>query len=122
MHRRPSFFLTATIFFIVGLLSYAGAQWWLRSYLLPPGTITVQGVLKFQAPSNSGDSGKPPDGYFVEAAAIKRVYVEGDLIKPFVGSLVLLQDKTLSTVCGPDTFPCYPKLLITSATPVPGKK
>lgn len=121
MNRTASLFLTATIFFIAGLLSYAGTQWYLRTYL--SGTITVRGVLKFQAQIvDPGASGNLPNGYFVESTAIDRVYVEGDLIKPFVGSLVLLQGETLSTVCGPDTFPCYTKLLITSVTPVPGQK
>ncbi len=121
MNRTASLVLTATIFFFAGLLSYAGAQWYLSTYLAR--TITVRGVLKFQAHnSDLGGSGHPPYGYFVESTAVGRVYVEGDLIQSSVGSSVLLQGKTLSTVCGPDTFPCYPNLLVTSVTPVPEQK
>lgn len=97
MNRTASFFLTATIFFLAGLLSYAGSQWYFRAYL--SGTITVQGVLKFQAQMvDPSASGNPPNGYFVESTAIGRVYVEGNLIKPFVGFSVLPQGKMLSTV------------------------
>ncbi|MBW4582413.1 MAG: hypothetical protein KME42_22825 [Tildeniella nuda ZEHNDER 1965/U140] len=123
MNRTGSLVLTATIFFLAGLLSYAGGQWYLKTYLLPPGTITVRGVLKFQTHnSDIGNSGHPPYGYFVESTAIDRFYIEGDLMKSYVGSSVVLQGKTLSTVCGPDMFPCYPKLLVKSVTPVPGQK
>ncbi len=121
MNRTASLVLTATIFFLAGLLSYAGAQWYLSTYF--SGTITVRGVLKFQAHnSDIGGSGHPPYGYFVESTALDRIYVEGDSIKPSVGSSVLLQGKTLSTVCGRDGFPCYPNLLVKSVTPVPEQK
>jgi hypothetical protein len=123
MNRTVSLFLTATLFFIAGCLSYAGGSWWLRTYLLPPGTLAVRGVLQFQAQvDDPSASANPPNGYFVESTAINRFYVEGDLIQPYVGSLVLLQGKTLSTVCGADTFPCYPKLLVKSVTQVSGLK
>ena len=122
MNRTASLFLTATLSFIVGLLSYAGGSEWLRTYLLP-GTITVRGVLKFQAQIDSpGASGNPPNGYFVESTAIERFYVEGDLIEPYVGSPVLIQGEVLSILCGPDTFPCYPKLLVKSVTQVSEQK
>lgn len=121
MNRTASLFLTATTFFLAGLLSYAGAQSYLRTYL--SGTIVVRGVLKFQARIvDPGASGNPPNGYFVESTAIDRFYVEGDLMKSYVGSRVLLQGKTLSTVCGPDDFPCYPKLFVKSVTQIPGQK
>ncbi|MBI4783986.1 MAG: hypothetical protein HY785_22095 [Oscillatoriophycideae cyanobacterium NC_groundwater_1537_Pr4_S-0.65um_50_18] len=119
MNRTAPLFLTAALSFIAGLLSYAAGSWWLRTSLLPPGTITVRGVLKFQAQIDDlSTSGNPPNGYFVESNAIERFYVEGDLIEPYVGSSVFIQGEVLSTLCGPDTFPCYPKLHVKSVTQV----
>lgn len=121
MNRTLSLLSTAVIFFIAGLLSCVGAYWWLKTYLFPPSTVEVQGVLKFQAKSDPSASANPPNGYFVESSATDRFYVEGNLAKPYVGSLVLIKG-TLSTECGPDGYPCYPKLVAKSVVQAPGQK
>jgi hypothetical protein len=121
MNRTASLVLTAIIFFLAGLLTDAGVQWYLRTYFAK--TTIVQGVLKLQTQQieDLGTSGNPPNGYFVESSAIDRFYVEGDLMKPYVGSLVSLQGEALSTICGPDAFPCYPKMRVKAVTKIPGQ-
>lgn len=115
--------VTAMGFFVAGLLSGAGGYWFVRSYLFPPATIQIRGVLKFQAkPSDPSASANPPNGYFVESSATDRFYVAGDLVIPsYVGSLVQIKG-TLSTECGPDGYPCYPKLITTSVIQAPRQK
>lgn len=120
MNRTISPLFASVVAFVLGLLSAVGA-YYLKTYLFPPATITVRGVLKYQAqPVDPGASGNPPNGYFVESSAIDRFYIEDNWAKPYVGSPVLIQG-TLSTVCGPDNFPCYPKLVPKSITPARGK-
>lgn len=120
MNRAVSSLVAVCVSFIAGVLVCMGASWFVQAYVFPPATLNVRGVLKLQSqPYDPSLSGLPPNGYFVESTAIERFYLEGDLIKPYVGSLVLIQG-TISTVCGPDTFPCYPKLLAKSVTQVPG--
>lgn len=111
--------LAVCISFIAGLLVCLGTYWLAQVYLFPPAILEVRGILRFQAqPSDPTATGNPPNGYFVESTATDRFYLEGDLIKPYVNSPVLVQG-TISTVCGSDTYPCYPKLLAKSVTQVP---
>lgn len=122
MNRTVSLLITAISFLIAGWLSCGGIDWLLSAYFFPPVKVQVRGVLKFQAkPSDPSASGNPPNGYFVESTAIERFYVEGNLVKPYVGSLILIRG-TLSTECGLDGYPCYPKLVKTSVIPAPGQK
>ena len=120
MNRTVSLLLTSIVSFILGLFSAGGAYWFLKTYLLPPGTITVRGVLQQAQPGDPSASGNPPDGYYVESSASDRFYVEESLAKPYVGSHILIQG-TLSTVCGPDNFPCYPQIVPKSITPITGE-
>lgn len=62
------------------------------------------------APADPSASANPPNGYYVESSVTERFYVEGEQVKPYVGSSVFIQG-TLSTTCGPSGYPCYPKLL-----------
>lgn len=120
MNRAVSLLMAVCISFIAGLLICIGTYWFVRAYLFPPATLEVRGVLRFQSqPSAPSATGNPPNGYFVESTAIDRFYLEGDLIKTYVGSLVLVKG-TISTVCGPDTYPCYPNLLVKSVIQVSG--
>jgi hypothetical protein len=117
MNRTVSLLAIAATFFIGGVFSCIGADWLFKVYLFPPITIHVQGVLKFQSSNDPTASANPPNGYFVESMATDRFYVEGDLVKPYVGSRIQLTG-ILSTVCGPDGYPCYPQLKTTSVVQV----
>lgn len=119
MNRTASITRALLIGFIAGVLVSLGAYWAVRAYVMPPTILEVRGVLQFQAqPPSPSATGNPPNGYFVESTAVDRFYLEGDLLEPYVGSLVLISG-TVATVCGPDTHPCYPKLLAQSVVPVP---
>lgn len=118
MNRTVSSTMAICISFIAGLLVCMGAYWFVQAYLFPPASLEVLGVLQLQTqPSSPSATGNPPNGYFVESTATDRFYLEGDLVKPYVGSLVLIKG-TISTVCGADAYPCYPKLLAKSVTQV----
>lgn len=119
MNRTVSLLIIAATFFVGGVLSCIGANWIFRVYLSPPATIYVRGILKFQSSNDPTASANPPNGYFVESTATDRFYVEG--VKPYVGSLIQLTG-TLTTVCGPDGYPCYPKLQTQAVVQVKGLK
>jgi hypothetical protein len=121
MNRTVSLLVIAATFFVGGVLSCIGVDWLFKVYLFPPVTIRVRGVLKVQSSNDPTASANPPNGYFVESSATDRFYVEGDLVKPYVGSLIQLTG-ILSTVCGPDGYPCYPKLQTKSVFQVKGLK
>jgi hypothetical protein len=112
----------AVSFFIAGVLSCISTYWFVKTYLLPPTAIEIRGVLKLQTePSDPSATSNPPNGYFVESTATDRFYVTGDLVKPYVGSLVLIKG-TLSTVCSPDLHPCYPELQVKQVIQAPSGK
>lgn len=121
MNRTVSLLLISIVSFMLGLFSAVAVYWILKTYLFPPSTITVRGVLQHQAqPVDLSASGNPPNGYYVESSAIDRFYVEESSAKLYVGSRVLIQG-TLSTVCGPDNFPCYPQIVPKSITSTTGE-
>jgi hypothetical protein len=118
MNRPASLLITATLCFIGGLLCCAGVSWLFKTYIFPPETIQVQGILKFKGSNDPAVSADAPIGFFVESTATDRFYIEGDLLKPYVGSLVQITGP-ISTVCGPDGYPCYPSLLAKLVIPAP---
>ncbi|HEY9646831.1 MAG TPA: hypothetical protein V6C88_10695 [Chroococcidiopsis sp.] len=105
--------------FVAGVIVSLGAFWVVQAYVMPPTVLEVRGVVQFQAqPPDPTATGNPPNGYFVESTAVDRFYLEGDLLEPYVGARVLIRG-TVATVCGSETYPCYPKLLAQSIVPVP---
>lgn len=120
MNRTVASLLLFCISFIAGLLVAVGAYRFVQTRLFPPATLEVLGVLQFQAqPADLSASGNPPNGYYVESTAVDRFYLEGEQLESYVGAPIFATG-TIATVCGPDTFPCYPKLLVQSVTQTPG--
>lgn len=114
MRSASAFVVTAAIAFAFGAISSAAGLWWLRHYLSRSAPVQVSGVLQVQSkPADPSASGNPPNGYFIEATAIGRVYLEHSSAKQYVGRRVVSSGR-LSATCGNDGRPCYPEIAATS--------
>lgn len=118
MNRTASSLIAIIVGFIAGMITSIGTSWLLKTYIFPPDKIYVRGMLKYQSHFDPSASAAPPNGYFVESSATERFYVEGELVKPFTNTLVQISG-TLSTICGPDGYPCFPKLIVKDVVPAP---
>ena len=121
MNRTFYTVLAAIFWFAAGLCCFAGVNWLLNTYLNPPDEVTVRGTIEYQGSFDPTASAVPPNGYFVQSTAAGRFYLEAASVKPYQGSFIQAVG-TLSTICGPDGYPCYPKLEPKSVLPLPPPK
>jgi len=89
--------------------------WRVSDHLATFEPVQVSGLLQVQIrPADPGATGNPPNGYFIEATAIGRVYLEPVDVKQYVGIKVVARGRLSRATCGNDGQSCYPVIAATS--------
>lgn len=103
-------------FGLLGLLLLAfGLGLWSRpklsTWLNIEPKISVRGIVlqEVHTPQMKAASALPPEGFYVESSSTERVYLTCTNIS-LQERLHIYSLATLSTLCGPDSLLCYPKV------------
>lgn len=108
--------VVTAIAFVTGAIGGVAGFWWLQKNL--QGSVLASGVLEYQGEPTAGASVPPPEGYYIQAAGVERVYVTAETVNQYLDKDISARGQ-LSTICGADGSPCYPLIQAESINVVP---
>jgi len=106
---QPTLWAIATISFILGAAASTFTIWQLhklyRATIAPP--VSVEGTLRAQYSYEDSAIRPSPNGYYIEASSVGRIYLTGKPLQSYVGQSIIATG-SVEGICGPKSIPCYP--------------